>query len=178
LAVVLDAFSRRAVGWALGRNRNLLCHWPLWKTRSTIASPALGLVHHSDRGTQYASNGLCEAAGKHRGRRQEVVLRQEHRAGEKVFVDSTGATVPIHNPESGQVWEAAIFVAVPGASNYAITPTPRRVDAGLGRLDRGAYATEVHSLAETQKLGSTEFPKRTDGNAGLARGPSTLWPDE
>ena len=50
--------------------------------------------------------------------RQEVVLRQEHRAGEKVFVDYAGATVPIHNPESGQVWEAAIFVAVLGASNY------------------------------------------------------------
>jgi transposase len=30
--------------------------------------------------------------------RQEVVLRQEHRAGERLFVDYAGATVPIHNP--------------------------------------------------------------------------------
>jgi putative transposase len=55
LAVVLDAFSRRVVGWAL--NRSL---------RSTVAVDALqqaiderhplpGLVHHSDRGVQYAS---------------------------------------------------------------------------------------------------------------------------
>jgi transposase len=51
-------------------------------------------------------------------RRQEVVLRQEHRAGEKLFVDYAGATVPIYNAESGQVWQAAIFVAVLGASNY------------------------------------------------------------
>jgi len=51
-------------------------------------------------------------------RRQEVVLRQEHRAGEKLFVDYAGATIAIHNPESGQGWEAAIFVAVLGASNY------------------------------------------------------------
>jgi len=51
-------------------------------------------------------------------RRQEMVLRQEHRAGERLFVDYAGATVPVHNPESGQVWEAAIFVAVLGASNY------------------------------------------------------------
>jgi transposase len=50
-------------------------------------------------------------------RRQEVVLRQDHRAGEKLFVDYAGATVPIHNPETGQVWEVAIFVAVLGASN-------------------------------------------------------------
>jgi len=51
-------------------------------------------------------------------RRQEMVLRQEHRAGERLFVDYADATVPVHNPESGQVWEAAIFVAVLGASNY------------------------------------------------------------
>jgi transposase len=51
-------------------------------------------------------------------RRQEVVLRQEHRAGERLFVDYAGATAAIHNPESGQVWEAAIFVAVLGSSNY------------------------------------------------------------
>jgi len=51
-------------------------------------------------------------------RRQEVVLRQDHRAGEKLFVDYAGATVPIHNLETGQVWDAAIFVAVLGASNY------------------------------------------------------------
>jgi transposase len=51
-------------------------------------------------------------------RRQEEVLRQEHCAGEKLFVDDAGATVPVHNPESGQVWEAAIFVAVLGASSY------------------------------------------------------------
>jgi len=58
--------------------------------------------------------------GLYRGwlRRQEVVLRQEHRAGEKLFVDYAGATIPIHNPESGEVWDAALFVAVLGASNY------------------------------------------------------------
>jgi transposase InsO family protein len=56
LAVVLDAFSRRAVGWALGRN--LQTSLPLAALESAIQSrqPSLGLVHHSDRGTQYASN--------------------------------------------------------------------------------------------------------------------------
>ena len=65
----------------------------------------------------YRYSRFCEL---YRGwlKRQEVVLRQEHRAGETLFVDYAGATVPIHNPETGQVWEAAIFVAVLGASNY------------------------------------------------------------
>lgn len=48
----------------------------------------------------------------------DVVLRQEHRAGEKMFVDYAGSTIPIHHPESGEVRAAAVFVAVLGASNY------------------------------------------------------------
>ena len=56
LAVVLDAFSRRAVGWALGRS--LQASLPLAALESAIRSrqPRTGLVHHSDRGSQYASN--------------------------------------------------------------------------------------------------------------------------
>ena len=46
------------------------------------------------------------------------MLRQEHRAGEKMFVDYAGATIPIHNPENGDVHPAAVFVAVLGASSY------------------------------------------------------------
>jgi transposase len=48
----------------------------------------------------------------------DLVLRQEHRAGEKMFVDYAGATIPIHDPESGEVHAAAVFVAVLGASSY------------------------------------------------------------
>ena len=49
----------------------------------------------------------------------DVVMRQHHKAGEKVFVDWAGQTVPIHNPVTGEVSEAYVFVAVLGASNYA-----------------------------------------------------------
>ena len=65
MAVVLDAFSRRVVGWSV--NRSL---------RSTVAVDALqqalekrnplpGLVHHSDRGVQYASQDYTELLRKH-----------------------------------------------------------------------------------------------------------------
>jgi transposase len=49
---------------------------------------------------------------------QEVVLRHEHRAGEKLFVDYAGDTVPVYNGGTGEVWQAALFVAVLGASSY------------------------------------------------------------
>jgi putative transposase len=55
LAVVLDAYSRRVVGWALDDS----LHAPLVVAalRKAILerNPAAGLVHHSDRGAQYAS---------------------------------------------------------------------------------------------------------------------------
>lgn len=48
----------------------------------------------------------------------EVVLRQVHRAGEKMFLDFAGQTIPIIDPVTGEVHEAVVFVAVLGASNY------------------------------------------------------------
>lgn len=51
-------------------------------------------------------------------RKLDLVLRQEHRAGEKMFVDYAGATIPIRDPQSDAVHHAAVFVAVLGASNY------------------------------------------------------------
>jgi transposase len=48
----------------------------------------------------------------------ELVLRQNHRPGEKLFTDWAGATIPIYDPATGDADPASIFVAVLGASNY------------------------------------------------------------
>jgi len=48
----------------------------------------------------------------------DVSLRHEHKAGEKLFVDYAGQTVPIVDPHSGEITEAQVFVAALGASNY------------------------------------------------------------
>lgn len=46
-------------------------------------------------------------------------MRQDHRAGEKMFVDYAGQTVPIIEQSTGEIHQAQIFIAVLGASNYA-----------------------------------------------------------
>jgi transposase len=48
----------------------------------------------------------------------DVAMRFNHRAGEKLFVDYAGHTVPIIDKKTGQIREAQIFVATMGASNY------------------------------------------------------------
>jgi transposase len=66
----------------------------------------------------------------HEARRHlDVTLRQEHRAGEKLFTDFAGLTPHWIDPETGEVHEAELFVAVLGASNltYAEALESQRV---------------------------------------------------
>ena len=50
--------------------------------------------------------------------RLDVVMRQEHRAGEKLFVDYAGQTIEVVDRRTGEIRHAQIFVAVLGASSY------------------------------------------------------------
>ena len=60
LAVILDAYSRRVIGWAL--DRTMEDELTLTALRMALARRVVqsGLVHHSDRGSQYASNDYTE----------------------------------------------------------------------------------------------------------------------
>jgi putative transposase len=60
LAVILDAYSRRVIGWAL--DRTLEDELTLTALRMALSRRfvAAGLVHHSDRGSQYASNDYTD----------------------------------------------------------------------------------------------------------------------
>jgi len=51
-------------------------------------------------------------------RHLSVVMRQTHKAGEKLFVDWAGQTVPIYDRTTGASTDAYLFVAVLGVSNY------------------------------------------------------------
>lgn len=55
LAVILDAFSRRVVGWALDDSLETGVALAALRQALELRRPAPGLVHHSDRGVQYAS---------------------------------------------------------------------------------------------------------------------------
>lgn len=65
----------------------------------------------------YRYSWFCERYQQWR-RHLDVVLRQEHKAGEKMFVDWAGATIPVYDAATGEAWPAFLFVAVLGASSY------------------------------------------------------------
>lgn len=80
LAVVLDAFSRRVIGWALDRSLEDDLAMAALRMALHGRSPGPGLVHHSDRGVQYASRDYTD-------------LLKEH----KIDISMSGKGNPYHN---------------------------------------------------------------------------------
>jgi transposase len=73
------------------------------------------LQQHPDDGYQYSQ--FCRLYYEWR-RHLDAVLRHDYHAGQKMFVDFPGQTIPIYDPETEEVTtEAQIFVAVLGCSN-------------------------------------------------------------
>jgi transposase len=79
---------------------------------------------HSD-GYQYSQ--FCDLYRRWTGK-LDLVLRQSHRAGEKLFVDYAGQRVPVVDTQTGEVSEASIFVAVMGASSYTYADATMKAD--------------------------------------------------
>jgi putative transposase len=65
LAVLLDAFSRSCIGWALQRSLEAALGLEALRMALRQRHPAPGLVHHSDRGVQYASGDYGQDGHKH-----------------------------------------------------------------------------------------------------------------
>lgn len=65
----------------------------------------------------YSYNHFCRLY-KAWHKTQKLSMRQNHKAGEKLFVDYCGPKMSIVDPDTGEIRTAEIFVAVMGASNY------------------------------------------------------------
>src|SRR3984885_10531061 len=87
------------------------------KSRRNVTLQLLWEEYKQANPSGYAYSWYCELYREWQ-RQVDVVLRQEHRAGEKMFVDYAGQTVPVTDRKSGEVRQAQVFVAVLGASNY------------------------------------------------------------
>ena len=66
LAVVIDAFSRRVIGWALDRSVEDDLTLAALRMALELRRPPAGCVHHSDRGSQYASGDYTDLLKTHR----------------------------------------------------------------------------------------------------------------
>ncbi len=96
---------------------------PDWPTvhrelrRPGVTLALLWMEYKASHPDGYQHSWFCAAYRRWQGH-LDVVMRQEHRAGEKLFVDFAGQTIPIVDADTGEVWGAQLFVAVLGASSY------------------------------------------------------------
>ena len=68
LAVILDLHSRRVVGWAMSDQLNSDLADSAWQMALFTREPPAGLLHHSDRGSQYTSDGYLDQLAEHQCR--------------------------------------------------------------------------------------------------------------
>lgn len=122
-------------GWDEARLEEALFAHPLGRCETRRPAPDFARLHQElrshrhltlqllweeyrqDHPKGYGYSRFCELY-RHWRRHLDVVLRYEHKAGEKLFVDYAGDTIPIYDPKGGPDRPAYIFVAVLGASNY------------------------------------------------------------
>lgn len=72
----------------------------------------------------YQYSQFCDAYAQYR-RTLKPTMRQEHRAGEKLFVDFSGVRPQLVDPLTGEVTHVELYVAVLGASNYTYAEATR-----------------------------------------------------
>jgi transposase len=66
----------------------------------------------------YSYSQFCERYRRWQKAAEKTTMRKPKKAGEEVEVDYAGLTVPVTNPETGEIHEMQIFVGVLGASGY------------------------------------------------------------
>jgi transposase InsO family protein len=68
LAVILDAYSRKVVGWAMADHLRTELATDALEMALTTRRPKPGLIHHTDRGVQYTSSAYGELLAAHQAR--------------------------------------------------------------------------------------------------------------
>jgi putative transposase len=111
LAVILDAYSRRVIGWAL--DRTLEDSLTLTALRMALARRVIppGLIHHSDRGSQYASNDYTDLL-KHNG--IAISMSRKGNPWDNAACESFLKTLKyeeVHRSEYRDLWEARSSLA-------------------------------------------------------------------
>jgi len=115
-----EALEARLYGTTVAERRRPLPD-PAWiHTERKKPGVTLELLHHEfleQHPDGYAYTQFCEHYRRWCQDRR-LSMRQVHRAGEKLFVDFAGQKPQLVDPDTGEVRDAELFVAVLGASNY------------------------------------------------------------
>ena len=148
LAVILDAYSRRVIGWALDRTlEDELTLTALRRAPSRRAVQA-GLVHHSDRGSQYASHDYTDLL-KTNG--IDISMSRKGNPWDNAACESFMKTLKyeeVHRNEYRDLAEARASIAEFLEKVY----NQKRLHSALGYLPPAEFEAQHHKEAASRQL--------------------------
>ena len=106
LAVILDVFSRRIVGWALSKSLDRRFTIEALKMAIALRNPPAGITHHSDKGGQYACLDYVDLLNKHHFR---ISMSRSGNPYDNAFAESFMKTL---KKEEVYLWEYESFIDV------------------------------------------------------------------
>jgi transposase InsO family protein len=148
LAVILDAYSRRVIGWAL--DRTMEDSLTLTALRMALSRRAVqaGLVHHSDRGSQYASNDYTDSL-KTNG--IDISMSRKGNPWDNAACESFMKTLKyeeVHRNEYRDLAEARACIAEFLEKVY----NQKRLHSALGYLPPAEFEAQHHKDAASRQL--------------------------
>lgn len=149
LAVVLDIFSRRVVGWALSKRIDHALTVTALRMAIESRDPAPGIIHHSDRGVQYACGGYVNALTE---RGFAISMSAAGNPYDNAFAESFMKTL---KKEEVYLWEYESFTDVVERVPPFIESVynRKRVHSGIGYLPPEEFEAILQDEDRKQELG-------------------------
>jgi putative transposase len=145
LAVILDAYSRKVIGWAFADHLRTELATAALQMALTNRRPRPGVIHHSDRGVQYLSAAYTQVLRAH-GLRHSVGRPGtcwDNAVAESFFATLKNELIYVHAWPSRQTARTAVFSYIEGWYNRA------RLHSTLSYTSPALYEEDYHRLTTT-----------------------------
>ncbi len=149
LAVILDIFSRRVVGWALSKRIDHKLTLAALRMAIALRNPAPGIIHHSDRGVQYACGEYVKELEDHRF---TISMSRKGNPYDNAFAESFMKTL---KKEEVYLWEYESFTDVVERVPQFIESVynRKRVHSGINYLPPVEFEDILQDEERKQELG-------------------------
>jgi putative transposase len=149
LAVIIDLFSRRVIGWAIAKTLDHRLTVEALKMAIEKRKPGPGLIHHSDRGVLYACEEYVALLKKHG---IAISMSRSGNPYDNAFAESFFKTL---KKEEVYLWEYESFVDVVERIPYFIEEVynTKRLHSGIQYLPPAEFEAILSDKNAKQKLG-------------------------